>query len=64
MNTAARIESTGARNRIHCSEETADLLKAAGKSKWVIPREDKVHAKGKGEVRQKKIVVCVHCHVG
>jgi hypothetical protein len=50
MNTAARIESTGKRSCIHLSTETANLLKAAGKSKWVKPREDKVYAKGKGEM--------------
>lgn len=51
MNTTARIESNGASNRIHCSEETANLLIAAGKGHWVAAREDKIHAKGKGEVR-------------
>ena len=50
MNTTARIESTGKKNRIHISKETADLLKEAGKSHWVSLREDKVHAKGKGEL--------------
>jgi class 3 adenylate cyclase len=34
VNTAARIESTGQRNKIHLSKETADLLIAAGKSHW------------------------------
>ena len=52
MNTASRVESHGARNRIHCSEETANLLKEAGKQNWLMPREDKIHAKGKGEVRR------------
>ncbi|KAL7572297.1 hypothetical protein ACA910_017895 [Epithemia clementina (nom. ined.)] len=35
MNTTARIESTGQRNRIHISQETASLLAAAGKGHWV-----------------------------
>lgn len=48
MNTAARIESTGLRNRIHLSSETAEILKASGKDHWVILREDTVFAKGKG----------------
>jgi hypothetical protein len=48
VNTAARIESSGTKNRIHVSQDTADLLIAAGKRSWVIPRETKVNAKGKG----------------
>lgn len=46
MNTAARIESTGQRGRIHLSQECADLIMAAQKAHWVQPREDKVTAKG------------------
>ena len=42
------MESTGVRNKIQISTDTADLLKQAGKSHWVRPREDGVHAKGKG----------------
>jgi hypothetical protein len=42
------MESTGAPGRIHLSQEVVDLLLDAGKSHWVITREDKVHAKGKG----------------
>ena len=49
MNTANRIETTGARSKIHASLETADLLIAAGKGDWVTQREDPVYAKGKGE---------------
>jgi hypothetical protein len=44
------MESTGARNRIHCSQATATLLESAGKS-WTTPRDDLVHAKGKGELK-------------
>lgn len=33
------------------SEETADLLRQAGKSSWLIPREGSVSAKGKGQVK-------------
>ena len=51
MNTAARIESTGMRNKIHCSHETAALLHAAGKSNWLLKRTDTVVAKGKGEMQ-------------
>jgi class 3 adenylate cyclase len=34
MNTAARMESTGLRDRIQVSQDTADLIIAAGKPKW------------------------------
>jgi class 3 adenylate cyclase len=51
VNTAARIESTGAKNKIHLSQNTADLLIAAGRAKWVKPRENKVTAKGKGQLQ-------------
>jgi hypothetical protein len=44
------MESTGAPNRIHCSQATATLLESAGKS-WSTPRDDLVHAKGKGELQ-------------
>lgn len=45
------MESTGVPNKIQMSSETANLLIAAGKSKWVTPREEKVYAKGKGELQ-------------
>ncbi|GKY95689.1 hypothetical protein MPSEU_000529800 [Mayamaea pseudoterrestris] len=51
VNTTARIESTGSPNRIHLSEEAANLLIAAGKQHWVEPRDDVVEAKGKGQLR-------------
>jgi Adenylate and Guanylate cyclase catalytic domain len=51
VNTAARIETTGARGKIHMSHETAELLISAGHSKWVAPRRDLVTAKGKGVLR-------------
>lgn len=51
MNTAARIESKGEKDRIHLSQETADLVKAAGKGHWLKEREDVVIAKGKGELK-------------
>jgi class 3 adenylate cyclase len=50
MNTASRMESTGARNRVQVSTKTADLLIAAGKSHWVTPREETVMVKGKGQL--------------
>ncbi|CAB9499079.1 Receptor-type guanylate cyclase gcy [Seminavis robusta] len=48
MNTASRMESTGTKGKIQCSSATASLLAAAGKKSWLRPREEKVHAKGKG----------------
>jgi hypothetical protein len=51
VNTAARIESTGQRNKIHLSQETADLLTAAGKNHWLSARQEKIEAKGKGELQ-------------
>uniref|UniRef100_A0A7S2YKF8 Phosphodiesterase n=1 Tax=Entomoneis paludosa TaxID=265537 RepID=A0A7S2YKF8_9STRA len=51
VNTAARMESTGYRNRIQVSEETANALKAHGKADWLKARTDTVVAKGKGELQ-------------
>jgi len=51
VNTTARMESTGQTNKIHISQETADLLAAAGKSQWLRTRREKVVAKGKGELQ-------------
>jgi hypothetical protein len=39
MTTASRMESTGIKGRIQCSQETADLLIAAGKERWLKPRQ-------------------------
>jgi hypothetical protein len=50
MNTAARIESNGRPGCIHVSQETADLLSKAGKGHWIKPRDEKIVAKGKGEL--------------
>jgi len=51
VNTASRMESNGVKGRIHCSQATADALILKGKGSWVIPREEKVMAKGKGEMQ-------------
>eukprot|EP00980_Cylindrotheca_fusiformis_P003630 scaffold814_cov100-Cylindrotheca_fusiformis.AAC.12 len=51
VNTAARIETTGRRDMIHLSQETAELVNQAGKSKWIVRRNDTVVAKGKGEIQ-------------
>jgi hypothetical protein len=45
------MESNGQVGRIQASHETADLLIEAGKGKWVSPRQEKIHAKGKGEMQ-------------
>jgi Adenylate and Guanylate cyclase catalytic domain len=50
MNFAARMESTGIRNKIHLSKATADILIKRGKGHWVAQREGTVYAKGKGEL--------------
>ncbi|CAB9499677.1 Receptor-type guanylate cyclase gcy [Seminavis robusta] len=51
VNVASRMESNGVKGRIHCSEETARILRVAGKGSWLVPREDKIVAKGKGELQ-------------
>jgi hypothetical protein len=50
MNTASRMESTGKAGQIQVSQETADLIIAAGKECWLRRRKDTVYAKGKGNV--------------
>jgi len=51
VNTASRMESSGAPHRIHASKATADLLIKANKGRWVEPRERSIHVKGKGEFK-------------
>ena len=51
MNTASRIENSGVPNRIHCSQEFAEMLINAGKGQWLEKREDTVVAKGKGALQ-------------
>ena len=51
VNTASRMESTSLRDSIQVSQETADLLVSAGKQHWVHPRNEKIHAKGKGDLQ-------------
>lgn len=50
VNTAARMEGTSGRNRIHLSKYTAEMLIASGKGYWVKKRDELVLAKGKGEL--------------
>jgi class 3 adenylate cyclase len=51
VNTASRMESNGSKGRLHISQTTADELTKAGKAHWLTPREDKIVAKGKGEMQ-------------
>ena len=51
MNTASRMESTGAPNKIQVSADFARQLENAGKSHWVTPRTDLIDVKGKGEMQ-------------
>eukprot|EP00977_Amphora_coffeiformis_P001874 scaffold361_cov107-Amphora_coffeaeformis.AAC.1 len=44
------MESTGMIGKIQVSAETADELIAKGKVHWLKPREDKIVAKGKGQL--------------
>jgi hypothetical protein len=41
------MEAVGKANKIHCSKETAELIKKAGKADWLITRTDAVNCKGK-----------------
>jgi hypothetical protein len=44
------MESAGVSNKIHLSQQTADLLTQANKGHWLIKRENKVKASGKGKI--------------
>jgi class 3 adenylate cyclase len=46
VNTAARMEHSGKRNRIQVSQETADLITEAGKGHWIFQRIDDVASRG------------------
>ena len=45
VNTAARMESNGIRNKIQVSQATYDLLVEGGKESWTTPRAEAVLAK-------------------
>jgi class 3 adenylate cyclase len=51
MNTASRMVSTSQPGKVQLSQETTDLLIAAGKFQWIELRESTVVAKGKGEMQ-------------
>lgn len=48
---AARMESSGDRNRVQLSQATADLLAKAGFSKMIAARDQNICVKGKGEMQ-------------
>jgi len=51
VNKAAKMESSGKRDYIQVSEETADLLKAYNLGQWLVPRQEAVSIMGKGEMK-------------
>ena len=51
VNTASRMESTGIKNKIQISQETANLLKEGGMGAWLRMRDTTISAKGKGELQ-------------
>jgi hypothetical protein len=44
------MESTGKRERVHLSEQTALRLIEQGREDWIVRRDDAVEAKGKGRM--------------
>lgn len=51
VNLAYGIESSGKKNRIHCSQSTAALLIGAGKEQWISKRKELVNASGMGLIQ-------------
>ena len=51
VNVAEEMEKNGEFNKLHVSEQTAELLRDAGKSHWLKTREQKILVKGKGLVQ-------------
>ena len=45
------MEKNGERNKIHISEETAELLRKGGKSHWLQARSSKVNVRSKGALQ-------------
>jgi hypothetical protein len=45
------MESTGSPRRIQVSQSTADALIKERKESWLVPRKEKVFAKGKGDMQ-------------
>jgi len=51
VNVAEEMEKHGEFNKIHVSEQTAELLREAGKSHWLKTKDQKILVKGKGLVQ-------------
>ena len=51
VETAAKMESSGEAGKIQVSQQTADLLIAAGRSEWLQPRETTVKTNRKGALQ-------------
>ena len=51
MNVAGRLENSGEKGMIHISEACAELIRDGGKGRWITRRDDKIYAKGKGELQ-------------
>lgn len=57
------MESNGERNRIHISQETADLLMQAGFASRLVERQGKIQAKGKGLMQTYFVDTAAFTHV-
>lgn len=51
MNSASRMETTGAPGKIHVSPQYAEILRQAGKGSWLEPRAVQIFVKGKGRLQ-------------
>uniref|UniRef100_A0A7S4QHH6 Guanylate cyclase domain-containing protein n=1 Tax=Ditylum brightwellii TaxID=49249 RepID=A0A7S4QHH6_9STRA len=51
ISTARQLESTGVRNKVQISQETAELLKTAGLINTLSPREEVISVTGKGQLQ-------------
>lgn len=52
MNTAARMEHTGEKGNIQLSRDTAELLRAAGKEKWLVKRHKEIGSEYQKDVEE------------
>ena len=61
INTAARMESHSVKGRVQVSETTAQLLIQANKQHWLVQREDRIEAKGKGHLQTYWLDIHAQC---
>jgi len=54
------MEGYGIPGRVHVSKTTADELLTHGKGNWLTPREDRIVAKGKGEMETFFVFIPAH----